>query len=225
MHGTWQREEGAQGGSSPGRGLQGSWRQVKGQSREVTQNYLRGGGGPRIMVWRNQCQRQKDFAIKHNWSMKEWPIRLKAERIKSRMEWGGRNGPRQAAWNKQGWDSFCLFVTFNAIFQEVRASLKIMPLGWWPSPVLLLYFSATQPLLYSTWAISCLRWCSQRGVQVHHLHVGNYMSRLITHILWHRFSHKSGISSHSQFLFLDPLTSSASLFWGSLVAVCRGLRT
>lgn len=137
MHGTWQHEEGAQGGSSPGRGLQGSWRQVKGQSREVTQNYLRGGGGPRIMVWRNQCQRQKDFAIEHNWSMKEWPIRLKAERIKSRMEWGGRNGPRQAAWNKQGWDSFCLFVTFDAISQEVRASLKIMPLGWWPSPVLL----------------------------------------------------------------------------------------
>ena len=36
-----------------------------------------------------------------------------------------------------GWGGFCVFVILDALSQESRASLSVMPLGAWPSPILL----------------------------------------------------------------------------------------
>lgn len=67
--------------------------------------------------------------------------------------------------------------------------------------------TAHLPLLSGARAISRRGGAAAGRAGARHLDVGGYLSRHITHFLWHRFPQKLGLSGRPLFLLLDPLTS------------------
>ena len=115
-----------------------------------------------------------------------------------------------------GWGGFCVFVILDALSQESRASLSVMPLGAWPSPILLPRpASAAEHLSNSGWCSRSKCTVCTRGqlhVQTHYSHSLAQISTLIRCFQ----------------PFPVPLPGSSDLlpqFWRSLVVVSWRLGT